>query len=310
MKNLIRAGAITVAVGLMTVSACKENLPVDRPDYQTAGARQPVDLANVALGVSYETETFSYSQIEDFAKNAGKTVKAFETISATPRLDRKSVDVKVYKDGSFEMTTIQLKPERNDLIPAANRPEDTVSPYKTVVANGMATFYDESGRVTGQYKLKAMHFKPMLDMLKKQSKSAKKVELADRVTGYPPVDEEEVMTTARSNNAEIRKDKSVTKIRYDLTEFNAQMGDGSDKTPKYAVQHYDFANKRMLGGEVYDKQTNKLLHRSVIKYKSTADGNTVEQARSESYEDDPATGRRIRHLRHHSFKNMTIITNL
>lgn len=204
------------------------------------------------------------------------------------------------------MTTIRLEPERNDLIPVARRSRETVNPYKTIVRNGEATFYDQSDRVTGHYKLNDMHFKPLFDLLK-QHKKADKTDVVNKITGYPPVDEAEVLDLVRSKNAEVRKDKGITKVKFDLAAFDTEARTNTSKAPKYTTQYYDFAKKRMLGGEVYDKQTNKLLHRLIINYKSAAEGNTVDQVRSESYEDDAATGRSIRHQ---SFKNMTIISNL
>jgi hypothetical protein len=260
-----------------------------------------------ALAVSYEVEEFSFSQIEGLEK---KAVKAIELIGAMPRLNRRSIDMKIYADGAFEITTQQLEPQHKELVPANLQATlNDWSVQKTVASNGIVRFYDRSGKEVGQPQKMPTDFAAKLLADTKQRKANNKGgNLTDRITGAPKVDKDEVVAEAKKRGAEISEDNGVTKIKHDLTE--AERG-GKDQSPKATVQYYDFKNNRLLGGEIYDKQANKILHKSYIKYKTNDKGSTeVEEVRSESYEDNPKTGRKIKHTKQQFYSKMTLINNL
>ena len=218
--------------------------------------------------------------------------------------------MKIYADGAFEMTTQQLEPQHKELVPANLQATlNDWSVQKTVARIGIVQFYDRSGKEVGQpQKMPADFAIKLLADAKQRKANNKSVTLADRITGAPKVDKDEVVAEAKKRGAEISEDKGITKIKHDLTE--AERG-GKDFSPKATVQYYDFKNNRLLGGEIYDKQANKILHKSYIKYKTNDKGNSeVEEARSESYEDDPKTGRKIKHIKQNFYAKMTITDNL
>jgi hypothetical protein len=173
----------------------------------------------------------------------------------------------------------------------------------------MVRFYDRSGKETGQAQKMPTDFATKLLADVKERKAVNKnATIADRITGAPKVNKDEVLAEAKKRGAEITEDNGTTKIKHDLTE--AERG-GKDQSPKASVQYYDFKNSRLLGGEVHDKQANKILHKSYIKYKTNDNGTTeVEAVRSETYEDDPKTGRSIKHIKQHFYNKMTITDNI
>jgi hypothetical protein len=103
-----------LTVGVLVAAACSDkHLLVD------SSGKIPFSNARTAgepsLAVSYEVEEFSFSEIQSLEK---KAVRAIEDIGAMPRLSRKAIDMRIYADGSFEMTTEQLEPQHKELVPA------------------------------------------------------------------------------------------------------------------------------------------------------------------------------------------------
>jgi hypothetical protein len=292
------------AVVLVAVSCNDKKLLDYSPEAQAYSSARMAGAA--VLAVSYEVEEFSFSEIQSLEK---KAVKAIEDIGAMPRLSRQAIEMSIYPDGSFEMISQVLEPKHKDLVPAhlQARPNDWAV-QKTVVKNGIARFYDRSGKEIGQQSMPTDFATKLLTEAKQRKANNKNTNIADRITGKPKVDKDEVLAEAKKRGAEIKENNGVTKVKFDLTEDERG---GKDTSPKASVQYYDFKNNRLLGGEIYDKQANKILHKSYIKYKTNSNGSSeVEAARSEAYEDDPKTGRKIKHIKQQFYEKMTITDNI
>lgn len=160
---------------------------------------------------------------------------------------------------------------------------ETVVSHKSVVQNGMAYFYDQNGKETGKSQLKATRFSQLANKII-ESGEINKDQVATKLMGHPLINEAHILGIARNKNAEVKVERGITKIKYDLVLFAPDINESAENLSKYAVQYYDFKNKRMVGETLHDKNGNKLLYRSSIFYAPLEKGNQIEKVFSETFD--------------------------
>ncbi|MCF2495411.1 hypothetical protein [Dyadobacter chenhuakuii] len=300
--------SVIAIVLLLTTSACDKNLMQELPSSERSAAAR---LSSEALlTTSYEIEEYSATQILSKIPAENKE-KAFIEIAAQPRLARQRVEFKLFADGAYEMTTTPLQPTKTALLPPVlqKKPYESVLAHKTVVQNNVVRFFDKDGKETGSAKLKPSRF----DALARKvltSTALNKDEVVNEIIGHPLVNEKYILTLAREKNASIKVNGIVTEIKFDLEAFGIESNEAAENLRKYSVQHYDFANKRMLGEKLYDKNGDKLLYRSTIFYRPVKEGNQMEKILSESYHEDPKTGIKTRQIKQAYYTDMKVNLNI
>jgi hypothetical protein len=296
LKNLLSAAL------LLTISC-------ERPEDTTQTGKDQAVRQGFAplLETSYEMETFAFTEVLTKGKNPSGNI--FERIDAQPRLEKRSHNFKIFEGGAFELTTIEMEPENKMSLPAKviKNQKKSQGSYKIVVSNGVARFYARDGRETGSYRLKTDRFPGLAADIK----NAKPEEVAGHIAGHPLINRKNIMAKAKKNNAEISEKNKVTRIKYDLdTGLQGTDEDAQKWAGKYLVQLYDFEKKRLLKDAIYDKKTDRLISRADFEYNPVAEGNQVRKITSEFFEEDPASGLKLKHVKNVFYANMKVSANL
>ncbi|PWJ59636.1 hypothetical protein CLV98_102470 [Dyadobacter jejuensis] len=295
-----------IPILLVLLPSCEKSL--DRVAVTEPDGSSSARLSQEALvSISYEVESFSVRQLAKQTRALNdKGLSDFAEIGAQPHLDRTSIDLQIFKDGSYRMTTVRLEPTRKHLLPESlNKKYERykAGPYKTVSNNGSLTFYDEEGNEIGRHQLKS---NPYTDLVR-QIKAAKPNEInkiANGVMGNPLINEVEINQVASEKKAKIQRQGNITRF-----EFEHQ--DESDKAVpnKLITQVYDFKANRLLETSMFAKDSKKLLMRSVLFYDQVDKGNRVNRTLNESYSTDLVSGVETRHYREDFYSNMEVVVN-
>ncbi|MCE7043355.1 hypothetical protein [Dyadobacter sp. CY312] len=298
---------LTISLG---VSSCEKNVLREGTSSIDEVSNSARFSSNPLFSSTYEIEELTATQFLSKIPENSKE-KPFLEIAAQPRLDRQKIEFKLFADGEYEITTTQLEPSKLELLPPVLRQQnfETVLSSKTVVKNGVAHFYDQSGQETGKSQLKVTRFSQLANKII-ESGEINKDQVATELMGHPLINEVHILGIARSKNAEIKVERGITKIKYDLSLFAPEMNESMENLSKYAIQYYDFKSKRMLGETLHDKNSNKLLYRSSIFYTPIEKGNQIEKIFSESFTEDPKTGLKTRHMKQTFYSNMKVEINI
>ncbi|WP_025764810.1 hypothetical protein [Dyadobacter tibetensis] len=291
---------------LMLLSSCEKNL--DKVDITEQGGNSSARLNKEALiSISYEVESFSVNQPTYEARNLKENgLSDFEKIGAQPHLDRSSIELQIYNDGSYHMTTMRLEPTRKDLLPESLNKKYAryqPGPFKTVSTNGALIFYDEEGKEIGRHQLKPNPFQDLV----KQIKAAKPKEvnkIAAGVMGNPLINESEIMQLAIGKGAKIKKQGNTTHIEFE------QNDETDKKKPKKIItQLYDFKANRLLETKMFAQDSKRLMMRSVLFYDDVDKGNRINRTLNESFNTDVTSGLEVRNYREDFYSNMKVVVN-
>lgn len=292
------------------VFSCEKNMPQEIASSEKDISRSGRLSITPVFSSSYEIEEFTATQFLSKIPENSKE-KPFLEIAAQPRLNRQRIEFKLFGDGNYEIVTTQLEPSRLELLPPVlqKRKLETVVSHKSVVRNGIAYFYDQNGNETGKSQLKANRFSLLANKII-ESGEINKDHLANEVKGHPLINEAYILGVARAKNAEVKAERGITKIKYDLSLFAPDINESAENLSKYAVQYYDFKNKRLIGETLHDKIGDKLLYRSSIFYAPVEKGNQIEKVFSETFDEDPKTGLKTRHMKQTFYSNMETQVNI
>jgi len=282
-------------------ASCDKAVFLESSNEKTSSARLG---AEALFSTSYEIEEFTAVQILSKLADNSKQ-RPFLEIAAQPRLNRQSVDFKLFADGNYEIVTTQLDPTRLELLPSflRNKKPESVLSYKSVVSNGIAHFYDKNGKETGQTQLKLTKFSTLAEKILRSAQTNES-QIANEIMGHPLINEAYVLGLAKEKNALVKQQGRVTQIKFDLMQFALETNDNAENLDKYSVQFYDFKKKRLLGESLYDKNGDKLLFRSTSFYTPEQEGNQVEKVFSETFHEDPKTGVKSRTIKQTYYNNV------
>ncbi|TLV00383.1 hypothetical protein [Dyadobacter luticola] len=293
---------------ILSTASCDKNLI---QEISTSGGTSSARISSEALfTASYEIEEYSATEILSRIPEDSKE-KPFIEIDAQPRLDRQGVEFKLFLDGRYEITTTQMEPTKLELLPQSlqKKKVESVISNKTFIENDIAHFYDSNGNETGKSQLKVTRFTTLAEKILKMTE-INKGQVANEIIGHPLINEAYILGLAKEKNAEIDEDKGITKIKFDLSRFTAESNESIENLSKYAVQYYDFKNKRLVGETLHDKNGGKLLYRSTIFYTPVDKGNQVEKVLSESFDENPKNGIKTRHIKQTFYSRMKTQVNI
>ncbi len=296
---------------VLVYSTCEKN-PVQLIESVKEGSSKTARIfAEPIFATSYEMETYSISRILSKGEAVKNINEAFIHIANMPRLDRQSVSFNLFADGTYEITSIDLEPEHLELLPPVMRKKkmETTLSYKTVIAKNVARYYDKAGNETGKTQLKPIRFTSLIDRIMSAGELSKG-QIANEIKGHPMINEAYILAMANEKQAQINTKGTVTEIRFDLSKFAAESNESSANLSKYAVQQYDFQNRRLLGEKLYESQGDKLLYSSTNFYSSLEKGNQVEKVISETFNEEPKTGIKTKLTKQIFYKNMKSEINL
>lgn len=295
------AWAALTAVGL---AACQPSLlnEAQTPDPTKSGRMGAEWLTDsrVAYGSSMEVETYTYRVVENYGASKSREL---DIASNMPSLYREKVESRVLQDGSYEMNTEQLRPQQMDKLPPTLREWQQMGPHRTVVVNNQATFYDQGSKAISQRALKATNYSAQIQEMRETKGIAKNAPLTlTEPTGYPKVDAATLHKALKESVGGAKQlSKYVVQVRQDKP---------TPESKEYVLTTFDTYHGRVLASEVHDAATNKLLFRSVCRYKGGKDDMKLVGVYSESYLDDAKTGFKAKEIRYQTIQNAQFVNNI
>lgn len=295
------AWAALTAVGL---AACQPSFLNEEqapdPHKSARTSAEWLQDSRVAYGSSMDVETYTYRIVENYGESKARELT---TVNATPRLYREKVDSRVLQDGSLEMNTEQLRPQQLDKLPPALRKWEEMGPHRTTVVNNQATFYDQGNRVISERALKATNYTAQIQETRETKGIAKNAPLiVKESTGYPRVDDALLQKMVKESVGGAKQlSKYVVQVRQDKP---------TPESKEYVLTILDTYHGRVLASEVHDAATNKLLFRTVCRYRGSKDDMKLVGMYSESYLDDAKTGVKAKEVRYQTIYNAQFVNNI
>ncbi len=300
LRRAALAALMTAGLASCQPSLLQEDASSPDPAKSARTGAEFLTDSRVAYGSSMDVETYTYRIVE----NAGqKSARDLTIVNAAPQLYREKVESRVLEDGSMEMNTEQLRPRQLDKLPPALRKWQEMGPHRTMVVNNQATFYDQGSRAISQRALKVVNYSAQIQEMRETKGIAKNAPLrTSEPTGYPKVDAATLQKAVQKSPGGAKQlSKYVVQVRQDKP---------TPESKEYVLTIFDTYHGRVLASEVHDAATNKLLFRSVCRYKGSKDDMKLVGVYSESYLDDATTGVKAKEVRYQTIQNAQFVNNL
>lgn len=292
---------------ILALASCQPRNPLTdspgSPATVVSSGSEWLEDARVAYGMRMDVETYSYRVVENYG--AG-TVKAFTDIAAAPQLYRRLIESRVLQDGSYELITTQLKPQRLDKLPAAQRNWIEQGPHRSVVSNNRLRLHDGKGNLIGEHSLKPINYAAHLDEMRRLKDSPVATRTAAQPRGYPALDAAYLEKILQTNAGQVKWLRPhIVQIRQDQ-----RTQDGVAESAQYTLSVFDVLNRRLLRSEVYDAPTNRLLQRTICQYARQGDSFQLKGVYSETYRTDSKTGEKVKEISQQFMENVVFVNNI
>ena len=108
-------------------------------DFQ--GSSQHLGQGSWLLKLDYEVESLT----RILPLGGGPDTAIADLVAQVPQIGRQRVELYLYADGSFELTTEAMTPSQDFSVAHESLPNPTPPAVKTIWANGVMTLYDQAG---------------------------------------------------------------------------------------------------------------------------------------------------------------------
>ena len=263
-----------------------------------------------ALEINYEMETTTRYQVISEGK---KRSAALDAIYNAPTFSHSTVHLKIMEDGSLES---EIQFQESEQGRAFNRhkslPDPSPKITKAVMKGGQLSLYDATNKLRGSQSVLAQNFKAEVDEMKAAKTKAKAGKsLANKALGQPGLDVDVMLEMAKAKNARI-KDVGNAGKEIEMDVDQPARGGGQEAKSLRVKHRLDMKRNVLVGSELYDRKTAKLLSKTAILYKRNPETNTdnVQTIYSEEYAENPQTGRREKRITTCHYKRFTLTNNL
>jgi hypothetical protein len=311
MKTMMRLYPIKVALAVLcSAMSCQvqEDTPVTSSQDRSKGARLSAETG--VIDVNLEAVTTTRSQV--LAAGTEKRNPALDAIYGAPSQTHSTVHLKVLADGSVESEILFDESVQNEWVKHKSLPDPSPRMAKAVIKGGQLYLYNTAGELTSTRPVPIQNMKPMLDEMQaaKNKVRASKTFMA-KAAGLPGLDVETMLEQAKAKNAQV-KDLSSSVKEVVLDTEQPSRGDSRGPSSFRMTYRLDVKRNVMLGGELVDRKTGKLLSRTVMHYRHRPETNDdmVSQVYTEDYRENAKTGRREKTITTCQYKKFEFINNL
>ena len=297
---------------LFFAASCQvqQDAPLTNDGDKSRNARLSAEAG--VLEVNYDVQTTTRRQVLNYGTE--KRNVALDAIYGAPSSTYSTVRLKIMADGNMESEVLFDEPtQQSSLAQHKSLPDPSPRMARAVIKGGQLYLYNAAGKLTSTRQMPAQNFTATLNEMKaaKNKVKANKL-LAAKATGQAGIDVDAILEMAKAKNGRV-KDVSATvkEVEVDMDE-PSRGGDG--KGPSSFRMKYRLDTKRnlMLGGELTDRKTAKLLSKTVMLYKHRPENNddVVSMVYSEDYREDAKTGRREKAVTTCQYKRFELTNNL
>lgn len=301
---------VLLAVIFFTIS-CQVQQDVPMTSNEDKGKYARLSAEKGVLEVNYEVLTTTRKQVLSYGME--KKSPALDAIYSVPSSSHSTVRMKILADGSAETEVLFDEPiQQSSLVKHKSLPDPSPRMTKAVMKGGQLYLYNAEGKLTSTRQMPAQNFRSLLDDMKaaKDKVKANKTLMAN-ATGQAGIDVNTILEMAKAKNGRVRDvNPNVKEVEVDLDEPDRGGGGGpSSFRMKYKL---DTKHNLMLGGELLDRKTAKLLSRTAMFYKHRPESNddVVSMVYSEDYREDAKTGRREKSTTTCQYKRFELINNI
>ncbi len=263
------------------------------------------------LEINYEVRTTTRKQVVSYGTE--KKNPTLDAIYNAPEFAHSTVHMKILADGSAESEMLFDEPTpENALVKHRSLPDPSPRVGKAVMKGNQLYLYDTEGKLTSTRQVPVENFKSLLSEMKAaKDKALANKSLVAKATGQAGMDVDAIMEMAKAKNGRIKDiSPSLKEIELDMD----QPTRGDEKIPSSFRMKYRLDTKRnlMLGGELFDRKTAKLLSKTIMLYKHRPETNDdiISMVYSEEYRDDEKTGRREKSITTSQYQRFEFINNI
>jgi hypothetical protein len=249
---------ITALLAMLTLWACRD---------EASTISSPIDMPSNSEGIvqlKYTAEIMTH--VETDAKNGKLT--GMEEIQAVPNVSRIQTAMVVFEDGTCDLEIKQLTPKFqpikfNDLTPPDRRPKAVVT---RIERNGTAHVFDKDNNEIQTFGMpQRPDLKQWVEILKKEAANVNSSELVSYVFGNKVGGVRSTIVEARKNGGEVISNSDGTVF---VRVGNPSNGLGTrDASQTFSESLIDTVQNTVRAAAIFDKQTNKMLGKTVYTYK-------------------------------------------
>ena len=297
---------------LFFTASCQvqQDAPLTNTDDKSRNARLSADAG--VLDVSYDVETTSRKQVLSYGTEKKNLV--LDAIYGAPTFSHSTVHLKIMADGSAESEMLfdETIPQ-NLQIKHKSLPDPSPRIVRAVMKGGQLYLYNTQGKLTGTQPVPVQNFKSTLNEMKTAKDKVKaNKSLIAKATGQAGMDVETILEMAKAKNGRVKDvNANVKEVEMDI-EQPSRSSDGNVSSAFRVKYKLDTKRNLMVGGEFYDRKTDKLLHKSVMLYKHRPETNddVINTVYSEDYREDAKTGRREKKVTTCRYNSFELTNNL
>ena len=264
------------------------------------------------LDVSYDVETTTRRQVLSYGTEKKNPV--LDAIYGAPAFSHSTVHLKIMADGSAESEMLfdeTIPP--NLQIKHKSLPDPSPRINRAVMKGGQLYLYNTAGKLTSTQPIPAQNFTSTLNEMKAAKDKVKaNKSLVAKATGQAGIDVDAILEMAKAKNGRVKDvNATVKEVEIDIDQ-PARSSDGNVASAFRVKYKLDTKRNLMVGGEFYDRKTDKLLHKSVMLYKHRPETNddVVSTVYSEDYREDARTGRWEKKVTTCQYKRFELTNNL
>jgi hypothetical protein len=236
---------ITALLAMLTLWACRD---------EASTISSPIDMPSNREGIvqlKYTAEIMTH--VETDAKNGKLT--GMEEIQAVPNVSRIQTAMVVFEDGTCDL-------EINDLTPPDRRPKAVVT---RIERNGTAHVFDKDNNEIQTFGMpQRPDLKQWVEILKKEAANVNSSELVSYVFGNKVGGVRSTIVEARKNGGEVISNSDGTVF---VRVGNPSNGLGTrDASQTFSESLIDTVQNTVRAAAIFDKQTNKMLGKTVYTY--------------------------------------------
>jgi hypothetical protein len=265
---------VALFLAALTIWACKNN---------DSDFNSPIDMPSHSEGIvqiKYTSEIISYEKTD---APDGK-LTGLEEIKSVPNVTRIQTGMVVFEDGTCDLAIKQLEPRYqpikfNDLTPPDKRPKGVLT---RIERNGRAHVFDKDNNEMQTFDMpQRPDLKPWIELLKKETESAKPSELVSYIFGNKVGGVRATIDEARKNGGTVTSNNDGTVL---VRVGNPSSGLGTrDATQTFSESIIDTTQNIVKAAAIFDKQSNKLLGKMAYTYKDVNGSKELTAIYMESY---------------------------